>query len=110
MDKTKLQLFYVKLDGVEFSVGDIPVEFKIRSYSNSEPAILIICKDDGSQYGTLSVNLPPINLGFNELAIKAWSENEELAKAAMETGLFEDTGKRIETGFVEAQVWRLKNS
>jgi hypothetical protein len=106
---TKLQLFYDKLSGVGFTVEKEPVEFRIRSYSSSEPAVLVICKDDGSQYGVLSVNLPPIDLELTEFAVKTWSENEELAKAAMETGLFEDTGKYVQLDFVKAPLWKLKN-
>lgn len=61
---------------------------------------------DAGPLGTLTVNLPDDELDDGEFAVKTWSENEQLAKAAFATGLFEDTGKRIPTGFVEAQVWR----
>ncbi len=43
------------------------------------------------------------------ILVKTWSENEAFAKAALATGLFEDTGKRFPTGFVEAQIWKLKD-
>jgi hypothetical protein len=56
----------------------------------------------------LTVNLPGANLADGEFCIKDWSENERAAKAAMATGIFEDTGKRIPTGFVEAKVWKFK--
>jgi hypothetical protein len=32
---------------------------------------------------------------------------EEVARLALETGLFEDTGKMVPTGHVYAQVWRV---
>ena len=109
MANEKRQLFSDKLSGVEFKIEGTPVEFEVKTYSNNEPAVLIICKDDGSRYGVLSVNLPDITLEPDEFAVKTWSENEELSIAAMETGLFEDTGKRIPSEFVKAQVWKLKN-
>jgi len=109
MATTKRQLFHDKLSGTEFTIEGIPVEFEVKSYSNNEPAVLIICKDDGSRYGVLSVNLPNITLEPNEFAVKTWSENEELSMAAMETGLFKDTGKRIPSEFIKAQVWKLKD-
>lgn len=109
MAVTKRQLFNDKLSGIEFIVEDTPVEFEVKAYGNNEPAVLVICKDDGSRYGVLSVNLPDVTLEPDEFAVKTWSENEELSKAAMDTGLFEDTGKRIPSEFVKAQVWKLKN-
>lgn len=58
---------------------------------------------------TLSVNLPESchELEPGEFFAKTWSENEEIAKLALTSGLFEDTGRRVPTGFVEAQVWKI---
>jgi hypothetical protein len=30
-----------------------------------------------------------------------------VARAAFETGLFHDTGKRIQAGFSQAQIWKV---
>ena len=51
---------------------------------------------------------PDAGLIDGEFAVRTWSKNESVAKAALASGIFEDTGKRIPTGFVEAQVWRFK--
>lgn len=81
-------------------------KIEMSLYSNYRPAIRVMV--DGEMYGKLTVNLPEVKLEDGELLIKTWSENENLSGAAMKTGLFEDTGKRIPTGFCEAQVWRIK--
>jgi len=57
----------------------------------------------------LSVNIDDIsgNLKPGLFCVKNWSENAELAAEAFQTGLFEDTGVKIPTGFVEAPIWKL---
>lgn len=70
-------------------------------------AVLLEC-ENGEPLATLSVNLEGVKLGEGEFLAKTWSENEEIAKAALDSGLFEDTGRRVPTGWVEAQVWRFK--
>ena len=62
--------------------------------------------NDGEPFGTLTVNLPDTEISEGEFAVKTWSENEQLAKAALASGIFEDMGKRIPTGFVEAHIWK----
>jgi hypothetical protein len=64
---------------------------------------------DGEPFLTLTTNLPETpTLPPGEFAVKVWSENEPHIADILAAGLFEDTGKRIPTGFVEAHVWRLK--
>ena len=55
----------------------------------------------------LTTNLVNDSLEPGEFFVKTWSENEELAPACMASGHFIDTGKRVPTGWCEAQVWRL---
>ena len=54
----------------------------------------------------LTVNIPEATLFPGEFLVKTWSENEEIAADCLRSGLFVDTGKRVKTGWVEAQVWR----
>ena len=67
---------------------------------------LTLDDQNGQRYAVLTVNLPDAFVEDGELLIKTWSENEAIAKAALESGLFVDTGKRVGTGFVEAQIWK----
>lgn len=63
----------------------------------------------GQPFGTLTVNLSPKvhkALAPGEFYVKTWSENKELAAAALASGLFVDTGKYSVTGWVTAPVWR----
>lgn len=63
----------------------------------------------GQEFATLSVNLPnEPNPPEGCFWAKTWSENEPLRKPALASGLFEDTGRRVQTGFVLAELWRLK--
>jgi len=55
----------------------------------------------------LTVNIPDVKLGEDEILIKGWSENEPVADAAMKTGWFERTNKIVPTGFAVAEVWRV---
>lgn len=62
----------------------------------------------GTLAAILTVNIPEEDkrLKPGEFFVKAWSENETIAKEALASGLFEDTGRRVKTGWVEAQIWR----
>lgn len=62
---------------------------------------------DGSPFGTLSVNIEGAELEEGEFLAKTWFENEPLRAPALESGIFADTGKRVTNGFVTAEVWRL---
>ena len=102
-----------KIEGFEFDVNLYGKTYRCKfitgTYSHGNRlAIEVVMCEDNSPFSTLTVNLPDQPLGQNEIFVKTWSENEELAKACLATGLFEDTGKRVPTGFVQAQVWRRK--
>lgn len=59
------------------------------------------------QIAKLTVSVEGAELGVHEILVKTWSENEEIAKDMLNSGWFEDTGRRVKTGYVEAQVWRV---
>jgi len=68
---------------------------------------------DAYDYGliaTLSVNLPDESIEKGEFFVKGWNENEQIIEDCRKSGLFTDTGKRVKTGFVMAEVWRMKNA
>lgn len=82
--------------------------FQIKSYSPPESRIALrLIASDGIPYGMLTVNIPEADLLPGEILVKTWSENETLAAAALASGHFKDTGKRVPTGFCEAQVWEV---
>jgi len=54
-------------------------------------------------YATITVNLPE-DLAEGEHFVKGWSENEPIVKALLDAGWLRDTGRRVQTGYVEAMV------
>ena len=78
----------------------------IKQYYEGRIAIQAVC-DDGTPLAVLTVNIPDEKIKRNEIIVKAWSENERIAQDMLKTGWFKDTGRRIPTGFVEAQVWEV---
>lgn len=81
--------------------------FDVRCYENGRPALRLLSALDGEPFGTLTVNIPEASVLSGEIIVKTWSENEAMAAAALASGLFRDTGRRIHTGFVQAQVWEV---
>jgi hypothetical protein len=81
--------------------------FDVRSYQNGRPALRLLSALDGEPFGTLTVNLPESKVLAGQIIVKVWSENEAMAAAALASGMFRDTGGRIPTGYVEAQVWEV---
>jgi len=82
-----------------------------RRYSNSDLAVQLIAID-GQALGMLSVNLSECadRLGDGEFYANTYSENEALARAALASGLFEDTGRTVRSGDLTFPVWRLRPS
>lgn len=88
--------------------GDIyEVEAQRTKYpAGGAPAVVLLDPKDGSRSGTLSVNMPGVQLADDEFCVKTWSENEIYREPALKSGLFEDTGRRTPAGYAEAEIWR----
>ena len=84
--------------------GDMDVD--ITLYKTGGTAVILT--QDGQRFATLSVNFSEVKMEEGEFAVKTWSENEQIAADCLASGLFVDTGKRIQSGYVEASVWRFK--
>lgn len=77
-------------------------------YGNGRIAIELVTST-GESFAVLSINLPDTpSPPENHFWAKTWSENEPLREPALASGLFEDTGERARTGFVTAELWRIK--
>src|SRR5690242_4416867 len=77
-------------------------------YTNNNRLAVLLRTENGEPYATLSANVPTAKLLDGEFAVKNYSGNEEIAKAAMYSGIFVDTGKRVQSGYVEMPVWRFR--
>lgn len=100
-----------KLDGLMFDIGGDIVTASVHTYHypENENRPRIDFYDAGGPYACLTVNLGnDVVLADDEIAVKTWSENQRIADALRNTTYFEDTGKRVAQGFVQAQIWRIK--
>ena len=71
-----------------------------RTYPNGRIAITLTC-EDGMPYATVSTNVPEINLQEREFIL---SHNcSSILGHLMSAGLFVDTGKKVDYGFVVGQ-------
>ncbi|HNS55596.1 MAG TPA: hypothetical protein PKO34_00965 [Smithellaceae bacterium] len=96
------------LEGRKIVVNGYSTTIHLEEYSEGgRLAIILVCDDDGQEYGTLTVNMPEVPLEPDEIIVKRWSENVNMSEAALMSGLFQDTGKRVATGFVQAHIWRI---
>jgi hypothetical protein len=89
----------------EFCYRGMPLELYQSTYMNGRLALFL--EAPGHElFATLTVNLPDEHLDEGEFFVKTWSENRPLAVFALSSGLFEDTGRRVQSGLVQVPVWR----
>jgi len=81
---------------------------KQTTYADGNLAILLV-DDMGSPLCKLSVNFPEDidMLDENQFFAKTYAENRELAKDALQSGLFKETEKFIDNGYVKCPVWEI---
>jgi hypothetical protein len=53
----------------------------------------------------LTIIVDGVNLRAGELVVKTWNENAPFRQALLESGQFQDTGKRISVGHAHAEIW-----
>lgn len=70
------------------------------------------CHCFGEDMLVFSTNLVPYGAELHptEFNVKTWSENESVVQPMLQSGLFEDTGKWVGSGFVRSPIWRIKQS
>lgn len=83
-------------------------------YQNGTLAVFIL-DADGQHYATLSVNLPEsVVLPSDHFFLKGWSENESIARAAIDSGLIEAANpflyQPVQAGFARAAVYIVKGA
>ena len=75
-------------------------------------AIQLVTDDESPEpMATFSTNLVRCGaqVSSDEFCVKTWSENEVFVAPMLSIGLFEDTGKRVPTGYVVSPIWRIKD-
>lgn len=99
-------------------IGEVEIwEEKLRILVSRYPAggqvfVGLQVKESGEPYTDLSTNMRAHGAAVadDEVVIKTWSENEHVIEPMLQSGFFEDTGKRVPAGFAEAQIWRFKSA
>ncbi len=78
------------------------------TYGNGATAIQLR-GPDGEPVGTLSVNVPESagELADDEFFAKTYSENAHFVQPALDSRLFEDTGRVVRAGYLRFPVWRV---
>ena len=97
----------------EVKIWDEQLNVLVSRYpSGGQIFVGLQVKESGEPYTDLSTNLRPYGaqVADDELAVKTWSENEHVIEPMLKSGLFEDTGRRVQTGFAQAHIWRLKSA
>jgi len=106
-----IDVYETKINGKTFKIGDELVVIKTDHYTDGNRlSIELVCaegEDKGMPYCRLTVNIPKAILLPGEIIIKSWEENEYAAAEAKASGLFRDTGKRVSTGYVKAEIWEI---
>ncbi len=84
------------------------VQAVLCTYDNGATAIRLQ-SPDGEPVGTLSVNVPESadQLADDEFFAKTYGENADFAQPALDSGLFEDTGRVVRAGYLCFPVWRV---
>lgn len=79
-------------------------------YEKGRRRAVFLVSVGGEPYARLTVNCPECPLAEDEIIVKAIQENEEVAKAALKSGYFEDTGKTYvpEGSRNTYNIWRIK--
>lgn len=94
---------------MQFNFKRKKLELRQAQYKNKRTALVAVDAESLERYGTLTVNAPEVELGDGEFVIKTWSENEDLAEVAFNSGFFEDTGKRAQFEHVTAEIWKISS-
>jgi hypothetical protein len=92
---------------IEFVSRGTKVKIHQSKYIGGGRLALVGLREDGDLYARLTVNLPNEPLDKGEFFVKTWSGNEQFARDAMATGKFINTGRKVPTGFVMAEIWKL---
>ena len=95
------------LDGRELTCYGLHGTIHVMNYCDAPQCAVTIDDDNHQRIARLTVCIPDVDLEPDEIIVKTWSENKLIIADVYATGWFVDTGKRIETGFTEAQIWKV---
>ena len=87
-------------------------EVKITRYPAGGALAVFLEHEFGEPLATFSVNLRPygVTTAPEAFCAKTYAENADLVQPLLDSGWFEVTDKRAESGFVVAPIWRLREA
>jgi hypothetical protein len=77
--------------------------------NNGTKALIFVDIEDGEPFFELTTNIDGVEnllLYDDEICVKTWSENSSFIDQLLQADIFEDTGRKVSSGFVEASIWR----
>jgi len=89
--------------------GDnIQLNLVCREYNNGRLAIQAYDTEEHGPFGMVTINIPSAQLSQDEICVKTWNENEGWVEQLLTASpsIFQDTGRRVPSGF-EAPVWKV---
>lgn len=92
----------------QLTVFGAQVKIVETSYPGGAPAIQLV--DGEEPFYMLSCNVEAASLNDGEFALRSWSQNEQVVSAALHSGHFADTGRRVKTGGVVTPIWRWRST
>jgi hypothetical protein len=91
------------------TVNGEKVSLSQATYQDGVSIAIVADTANGEAYGKLSVFVRGLALEPGCFVVKDYSENKALAAAALASGLFIDTGRRVQVSdWVKAPIWRIK--
>jgi|APGre2960657505_1045072.scaffolds.fasta_scaffold37011_2 hypothetical protein len=91
-----------------YTLNNIDVVIDIKNYENTT-IIRLIDAEDGSPYATASKYVPDFELNQGEILIKNYSENVGILEFLIENNIVSDTGKKLNSGYIQLHICILNN-
>ena len=97
--RNKMEILFTHVTD-ELQAGSI----QTNRYTNGNLAVQLM--QEGEPYATLSTNVEGVTMDNDCFIAKNYSENEGLLDQFVESGLFEDTGRKVDSGFVCIPIYK----
>jgi len=82
------------------------VNIKLGRYYGGNLAVQLE-EEDGQPFATASINVKELDLAGGEFVCKDYSENEGMLNFLLSNGIAEDTGRKVNTGYVNSSILKL---
>jgi hypothetical protein len=85
--------------------GGYICDVQVERYGTSNPAVRLLDVEDGMPVAVATLNVNGLEL--DEVAIKNYSENENMYETLLENGIIHPMHREISTGYVTVPVCKL---